>query len=733
MQSYMPINEEAREYALSHLLTKIISENYKQARVQIGLEKPSPKQNLRDSFALLQEDSSQNNADLISWGYLYFQYTRVDLGIGLDDHSEALAINVRTLRRYKTHGIKRLTAILLAHERNRKKRILIAELPHFRTNSFVGRENEVIGLIELLKQLHRTHVFVTGAVGIGKTYFVRHVILRLIENNEIDRLAWVDWVENDSDESIIHQLHRKIATQRHNDYSDSMLANLSTLIVIDNCKGSDARMLINVLQDNFPHANVVLIGQTNEIGYARIEHLHLRELTLSDTSSWLTIEIGQQGKNLATSAKKLWELSGGNPGFINQYFTRLESNYDSLTKELQSVFAELGEKEKALCCVLAILDQPTELKLLIAHWTTSEIETLVARGIANIVVQGEFSMIGITPSYQQLIRTNHDSFPEFQQHIIVVIHDSLGSIFDEELCLLLAESILLNGDWLNTIYFDVRDEMFSRFWELGGIAQHFSKWVKIFSDFEKSLTLEQQYSYALATRAMGQFKASVDMLGDVVQTAGMQGRFYLQAKSELEICITLYQSGNYEAALSRLKQLRNLPIVQHEDSLFERASCLAAQIALDEADYQSAETILEELWDRQVTMSREHRALIFALRLFQGNFEVCQNHLPFVLIKPVSTYESVLLGQYFAQIGDYEASIDLLTHAIFLLEWAPSLDIFRLARTRTNLASVLIQVGEFEDARILLELALETQSEIHDKLGFITTKHNLDLVDNHRG
>lgn len=724
---------EGREYALNHIFTTIIAENYSKLREMLRLSKPQPGENKAQSIERLEEDSLKNNPDLLAWGYLYFQYVRVDLGITLETHGNVLAINVRTLRRYKNHGIKRLTAELISKERQarikRKRRVMLGQMPQFVGSPHVGRQDVVEYLCNQLVDETPRRIAISGAQGVGKTRLAQHVASLLIHNVLIDRLAWITVSKDASVDSILRDIRQRLSIYSISTKADIVSIERPTLIVIDNHEYVDFETLWASVAEQFTYAHVIFAGQIQPIKSDNIIQIELKEFTFSEVADWLEVNTGKKGKVLLDHAESVWNIIGGNPRNLRR---TLEDDVDFARTEFEAdifrAFVELKPSQKELCCLLAILNQSVNIKLL-TKWTKADIETLIR--INFIDSESNFLSIRMKDFAKNYLQKYYISIREIESAFDSVVAGTLQSNYGERLSLRIAEDILLSGDWLKSNYERVSETLLPQFWEAGFASEHYAAWVQIFATLDDKLDAEQQLNYGIALHAIGSLLDALKVFEQVLHRTGMEGTFELQASAVLMICIIHHQLGNYKEALLGIHVLDEMPALHNNKLLYEQSRCVLAQIAIDRGDYHVAEDLMKTLQQRFGVLSRESLSIAFAVNLYQGKLTKCAEDLPTIMEYPASAPDSALIGQYYDKMGDYELSIDWFTKSMYILENAPFLNIFRLSRIRTNLASVLIKIGEIEEARNLLELALESQTDIQDKLGVIVTIHNLNLINNY--
>ena len=105
-----------RTYALHYLLTSFIEQEYFRHRRIHGCSKVKYDIPINRIRACITQDARTRNKELISWGWLYYYFVRVEYGLSALDFCQLTCIDERTLRRYQAHAIHRLTFYLLKKE-----------------------------------------------------------------------------------------------------------------------------------------------------------------------------------------------------------------------------------------------------------------------------------------------------------------------------------------------------------------------------------------------------------------------------------------------------------------------------------------------------------------------------------------------------------------------------------------------------------------------------------------
>jgi hypothetical protein len=107
--------ERGRRYGLQCVLIQAISRRFMHVATLFGLDVDG-EENYEQAIKSIASYGKIYNPELSGWAWLHYRFVRVDLCISAPEFSEAHCINERTLRRYQTHAISRLTDLLIEQE-----------------------------------------------------------------------------------------------------------------------------------------------------------------------------------------------------------------------------------------------------------------------------------------------------------------------------------------------------------------------------------------------------------------------------------------------------------------------------------------------------------------------------------------------------------------------------------------------------------------------------------------
>lgn len=108
-------NTRSRRYGLEHVLIQSISRRFIYVATLLGLE-VDREENYEQAIQSIAVYGKTNNPELIGWAWLYYRFVRLELCISAPVFSAACRITDRTLRRYQTHAVSRLTVLLIERE-----------------------------------------------------------------------------------------------------------------------------------------------------------------------------------------------------------------------------------------------------------------------------------------------------------------------------------------------------------------------------------------------------------------------------------------------------------------------------------------------------------------------------------------------------------------------------------------------------------------------------------------
>lgn len=199
---HLPKIDNAREFAVHHLLIDFITTEYTRQRAVFNLSSPKNIVKLEDATREILEDVALDSLELMAWCVLYFIYVRVDFSLSLPALSKKIGLVARTLRRYRANGISKLTTFIIMKEwetrTTQQYTRIISQLPEVKPVRLIGRDAELERIQYVIQRKQNAHILISGAIGIGKSVLVQESIRTLLKstqekpNMHIEHLIWLD-------------------------------------------------------------------------------------------------------------------------------------------------------------------------------------------------------------------------------------------------------------------------------------------------------------------------------------------------------------------------------------------------------------------------------------------------------------------------------------------------------------------------------------------------------------
>ncbi|MEZ4666945.1 MAG: tetratricopeptide repeat protein [Anaerolineae bacterium] len=212
----------------------------------------------------------------------------------------------------------------------------------------------------------------------------------------------------------------------------------------------------------------------------------------------------------------------------------------------------------------------------------------------------------------------------------------------------------------------------------------------------------------------------------LIDFSGQVGLFAKQIESRLELATLMRYCGEFNKFESIIDQLKlKLTNIPHEITTEE------IELALELGNFDHAENLLSILPN-----SPRKDILRLSVDVLSGAAD--DEHLHSLAEKIIMTFpdnSSVkarvhgLLGKRYEQLDNWEHAKAHFVLALELLTEADN-DPFGLARSQTNLAALLMSMGNFDEANSLLQSASHIQNVIKDYVGLAATRHNIHLLQN---
>jgi tetratricopeptide (TPR) repeat protein len=726
----LPSFENVRTFALNTILTDAISQEFSLIRQSINRPVPSRTSTRLEETRLIQEDGKTRSIPLISWGYLYYRYVRVDLNLLPEEFATYVQVDVRTMRRYQSQAIDALTEKLVLAEwkariRLRKRRLYNA-LPIIPTVNLFGRENELSQINEAFNKGQR-QIFVTGAQGTGKTVFVQEFVRRLIESPEEPFVENVIWLTAPtSKDSVIRPVYERVCPADSPLTLRDCLSQYRTVIVMDNISKL-SQEVVDELLSYLSNADVIVINRTFIPLRANAIHVILNNLNYAHTVEyirWLNIQEVAPLEDI----DMIYQEAAGNPLAIKLMVNALKVDpTHTLLYTANPFYQELDNlpdiliKAWTACMLLPPSGLPREKIIQLWNIGNREIAQLLAYHV--LIADVEHRITIASPAFDA-INIGYKQFPQIQQWVAEKTNALLETIALKDAEEILIVEHLLSLDLLST------DQAVKWLGMLLPKQQHrrSTHWLDI---LEKWVTREGFETYRLeygrTLRQFQQWEKSQLELERVIIEAGGKGDFSLQAEAMLELAVLFNTQGMQSKTARLLEEALRLARLYKNVGLNHRIHIEMAQLAIDQDDSNQALTLLEHIPPNGRATALRAEALLLVGRYNEG-IELAKQALKFYVGDRLnSSITYILLGRLYTVSERYSKAHQAFLSAVIMLEGLNHL--FALARARTNLAIVYIHQGEHQQARELLTTVEKTQMEIRDMVGLEFTRHNLRHID----
>ncbi len=735
-----PATNKAREFALYRTINNIISDEYRRIRVTHDVKIVDVDVSRDEALKLISIDAQQDSIELIAWSWLYYRYVCIHLGISTSDFCRVAGVDERTLRRYQRQGVDRLTDCLINMEwkarTDQRKRRLTSNLPTSVTPVLIGRDKELATILSILRENQPAHILITGMSGIGKTSLVVCALRSQIEIDALDQIVWLNDAQTlqSVQNTLIERLLPKESSISLKEYAAIykvavVLDNVCELILdeltaLDDFLMSLGQMQIIMISDTLPDkeplsAHHIIVGELKQN-----DALHLAEIAATKSFS------------VGNNPEIIYEQVGGNPLMI-QLAVRNHHliSSGSASEKMHGIFSSIANQldaptMKCWCALSLIPSEPFSLDYLHQIWpqiTLSSLDLLAKHFVLDVrhARQGFYQLLDGARKY---IKLSYRISLETQ----TTIGDLLLNLkaIDPNLintALPVAESILLSN-WI-TLNPAERDEFMANWLSCGIQARHWAIWAELLENEvsgRNDVSVDYFIAYGVCLRSIARRAEAHDALMLAISLAGKNGLFEKQASAILEIAILFRHEGSYEQATKLLARATRIATRRRNHDLIAALASEAMQIALDMNNLDDCEKLINQLPDNAQSLLLQSE---YFLR--RGNWMQCHICIGNFLnttefSEPLRARGLSILGQLHKVRGDLKAAYNDLSFAVILLEQAH--DSIALARTKTNLSAICIEIGYFEDAQSLLLHAENLQSLIYDPVGLAATKHNLYLL-----
>jgi hypothetical protein len=181
--------------------------------------------------------------------WIYIHYFRFDCDIDRDDFCSRFAISKRTLQRYQSSAIRRLTHSVIQGEVAARKQIKRSGLPdHISTVDIDIYSEFAQDIVDIFEHpnIYKKRIIIFGPPFSGKTFLASRVAHYLIDENIYDDIVWIDTPESVSEitdrlDARIHELGDRLFVVVDN--ADKLFLSYHA----DLCKFIDGYSFVSIL------------------------------------------------------------------------------------------------------------------------------------------------------------------------------------------------------------------------------------------------------------------------------------------------------------------------------------------------------------------------------------------------------------------------------------------------------------------------------------------------------
>ena len=331
-----------REIRLRELVESVVMEELARQRAAEGL--PAAGQARAELSAAIGGDFGRHNAQLEAWSALYHRYL-APVPFSVEELAATAHLDVRNFRRRVNNGVDRLVAHLRRLERDAHHQARAARLGrHLPPREFAqlfGVAGQQRAIADLLRAADGPEfISIEGLGGIGKTALARAVAGELVDDGELDGIAWISarqtWlndrglIETAPDPAttladIVNRLTFQLgftelaglATGEKLNRLASFLKGARHLIVIDNLESvSDVDTLLPALMPLARPTRFLLTSRHTMSRYPTVFCRPVKSLSLEDSRALVESELDRAGRTASLQPKEmaaLYDVVGGAP------------------------------------------------------------------------------------------------------------------------------------------------------------------------------------------------------------------------------------------------------------------------------------------------------------------------------------------------------------------------------------------------------------------------------------
>lgn len=738
-QPDLPPLQDARDFALAHILTNLVTTELNQLRHTLGLSLLIPDEPLPAVSQRLDIDAQASSIELLSWDWLYCRYVRVDLNLTPEAFSKAVHIDERTLRRYQQHAVKRLAERIAEEEwavrAARRKRRLYSEIPGQAGRPLVGRNNLLAQLESRVRINFSQVIYLTGAAGVGKTSLVEALLALLVEADLLDEIVWV---QRPASVSFARQAvnQRLLPEAGHISLREYLLLYRAAVVFDDITRLQVEPEHLQQLLKELNPALVILISQ-RFTAIPDAVHLIVPELnqTEAETLTRQLISAGQSFDQDDETMQTIWQQVGGNPLAIQltaqnrKFYDRTAASRPSVERLFSTLYGYMDDRLKQNWMMFALYYPRAvttdECQILWPNTADHEaVQTLQQWHVLEPAADGKWTL---SSAARQYIATLYLSGGQTHKYIDQLL-ESLDTIYPLQTAFDILENLLLD-DWLQ-LSAARKNRWIRELWPEGLRRERWANWRRILDTFRVvDATVEpiMDVAYGRCLRRLGEWQLAHNVFDEAIRRAGLAGKFLDQAAALLELAILLRYEGAYEQAEACVVRAERTAKLHRADSLVYDLQMERAQIAFEANNTHTALSLLSAL-----PPSKRALALLSEVYLAEGDWERSQRITEQLLSQ--ETHAGGIQARLFTTLarswehqGNLPQAQVYFSSALTLLENQG--EPFALARAQANLGVVLLHsTATWEEACQLLSQAEQTQIRLNDRAALETTRHNLRLA-----
>lgn len=651
-----------------------------------------------DALYFIRDVFQTYHTQLQAYTLLYYWYMRPDLGLTIQEISQAGNLVERSLRRRRENALNLLAQDLIDKEVEIRQRhrteVLRARLPFPENRSLYGRE----WLIErIIHGLSNGAVLITGVPGVGKTSLASAAAHAMLP--ELNDLFWVNLIAGiDAASQIAEKMEADVKS------AEAYFANHPVLLILEN------------LAEPVPFNQAKVIATSVEPipGWVGVI-IHVPPLDkYAAKNFFLTI----QGAAENDLFENIFNLAEGVPGIMAEYLhwmhvLPVEEIPDHLS--IHNYFYEVWDRlplSSKWVWVGAFLLYPQslgfdQLKQVFCA-ADEQIFDLVQHHVLTVD-----DVYCISPSARQFLE---------KQAVHLAYDDLVIQSLNRDVRLWLL--MLANGfnSYVSSSVLEMLIRQISPTIPKLGLWGH---WQAIITQLKPSLNaVVVEYEEARLLRWRGQFENALALLNNLIQKTEEQDN--LHGYALLELGLVLVYRDDYGAALNAVQKAAKIfQQLQNKDGLIE-VQKLQARILLY-SDPQEALNILAHLPEKDASamVSACEAALFvqetdFALDFAWQALQLSEHDSPHYG-RALSTLATVLHAQ-----KEHKTALDYQQQAVNVLDM--TIDMVGLARARNNLGVLYYDLKKPILAKSNWRIALDLFAAIQDTVGLKTVQANLDQI-----